>query len=166
MMQKLAYAAVIAVVLAAGSAQAAQKDPNNVGCGLGTIAWEGQSGQGPQILAATTNGTFGTQTFGITSGTSGCARGGRVYRPDELAAFIGPNMDRFVQEMAIGSGETLASAAALIGIEDADREAFFAAAQRNFSRIVPSETATASDVAAALNAVMSEDPALKRYVLS
>jgi Protein of unknown function (DUF3015) len=165
-MQKLVYAAAIAAIFATGTATAAQKDPNNVGCGLGTIAWEGQSGQGPQILAATTNGTFGTQTFGITSVTSGCARGGRVYRPDELAAFIGPNMDKFVQEMAVGRGETLASAADLIGIEDADRDAFFAAAQRNFSRIVPSEMVTASDVAVSLNAVMAEDPTLKRYVLS
>ncbi|MCU0894602.1 MAG: DUF3015 domain-containing protein [Rhodospirillales bacterium] len=165
-MQKLGYAIAVAAALTAGTAAAAQKDPNNVGCGLGTIAWEGQSGQGPQILAATTNGTFGTQTFGITSGTSGCARGGRVYRPDELAAFIGPNMDRFVQEMAAGRGETLASAADLIGIDDADRDAFYAAAQRNFGRIVPSETATAADVAVSLNAVMSEDPQLKRYVLS
>jgi hypothetical protein len=165
-MQKLGYAIAVAAVLTAGTAAAAQKDPNNVGCGLGTIAWEGQSGQGPQILAATTNGTFGTQTFGITSGTSGCARGGRVYRPDELAAFIGPNMDRFVQEMAAGRGETLASAADLIGIDDADRDAFYTAAQRNFGRIVPSETATAADVAVSLNAVMAEDPQLKRYVLS
>lgn len=165
-MQKLGYAIAVAAALTAGTAAAAQKDPNNVGCGLGTIAWEGQSGQGPQILAATTNGTFGTQTFGITSGTSGCARGGRVYRPDELAAFIGPNMDRFVQEMAAGRGETLASAADLIGIDDADRDAFYAAAQRNFGRIVPSETATAADVAVSFNAVMSEDPQLKRYVLS
>lgn len=165
-MQKLAYAAAVTAVLAAGTATAAQKDPNNVGCGLGTIAWEGQSGQGPQILAATTNGTFGTQTFGITSATSGCARGGRIYRPDQLAAFIGPNMDKFVQEMAAGRGETLASAADLIGIDEADRDDFYAAAQRNFSRIVPSESATASDVAVSLNEVMSEDPALKRYVLS
>jgi hypothetical protein len=89
-----------------------------------------------------------------------------VYRPDELAAFIGPNMDRFVQEMAAGRGETLASAADLIGIDDADRDAFYTAAQRNFGRIVPSETATAADVAVSLNAVMAEDPQLKRYVLS
>lgn len=165
-MQKLGYAVAVAAALTAGTAVAAQKDPNNVGCGLGTIAWEGQSGQGPQILAATTNGTFGTQTFGITSGTSGCARGGRVYRPDELATFIGPNMDRFVQEMAAGRGETLASAADLIGIEAADRDAFYAATQRNFSRIVPSEAVTAGDVASTLNEVLSEDPKLKRYVLS
>lgn len=167
-MHKLVYAAAVAAVFttAAATANAAERDPNNVGCGLGTIVWEGQSGQGGQILAATTNGTFGTQTFGITSGTSGCARGGRVYRPDELAQFIGPNMDRLVQDMSVGQGETLASVANLIGIEKGDQGAFFSATQRNFSRIVPSDSVTAADVAASLNAVLAEDPTLKRYTLS
>jgi len=53
-----------------------------------------------------------------------------------------------------------------VGNDQADRDAFYAAAQRNFSRIVPSERATAADVAASLNAVISEDPQLKRYALS
>jgi hypothetical protein len=167
MMHKLAYAAAVATIFAtATAATAAEKDPNNVGCGVGTVAWEGQSGQGAQILAATTNSVTGTQTFGITSGTSGCARGGRVFRPDELAMFIGPNMDRLVQDMAVGQGETLASVADLLGIEDADQGAFFAAAQRNFTRIVPSDSVTAGDIAISLNAILAEDPALKRYALS
>ena len=42
------------------------------GCGLGATVFEGQSGLFPNVLAATTNGTFGNQTFGLTSGTSGC----------------------------------------------------------------------------------------------
>jgi hypothetical protein len=37
---------------------------DSTGCGLGSMAWRGQSGIGPQVLAATTNGSFGTQTFG------------------------------------------------------------------------------------------------------
>lgn len=165
-MHKFAYAAAAIAIFAASSASAQERDPNNVGCGLGTVVWEGQSGQGAQLLAATTNGTSGTQTFGITSGTSGCARGARVYRPDELAQFIGPNMDRLVQDMAVGHGEALASVADLIGIEEGDQNAFFSATQRNFTRIVPSDSVTAADVATSLNAVLAEDPALKQYTLS
>lgn len=169
-MHKFAYAAAVgtiaAVTFASATAMAAERAPNNVGCGLGTMAWEGQSGQGAQILAGTTNATLGTQTFGITSGTSGCARGGKVYRPDQLAMFIGPNMDRLAQDMATGHGETLASVANVIGIEGGDQDAFFAATQRNFARIMPSDAVTAEDVANSLNAVLAEDPALKRYVLS
>ena len=75
-------------------------------------------------------------------------------------------MDRLVQDMAVGDGEALASVADLIGIEDGDQGAFFSATQRNFSRIVSSDTVTAADVATSLNAVIAEDPALKRYTLS
>lgn len=165
-MHKLAYTVAAVTLFATAAASAADRDPNNVGCGLGTVVWEGQSGQGAQLLAATTNGTFGTQTFGITSGTSGCARSGRVYRPDELAHFIGPNMDRLVQDMAVGHGEALASVADLLGIAKGDQDAFFTVTQRNFSRIVPSDSVTAADVATSLNAVLAEDPALKQYTLS
>lgn len=45
---------------------------DNVGCGLGAMAWKGESSPIANILAATTNASFGTQTFGISSGTSGC----------------------------------------------------------------------------------------------
>lgn len=51
---------------------------DSTGCGLGFIVWRGERGVAPQILAVTTNGTFGTQTFGITSGTSGCDPNGRI----------------------------------------------------------------------------------------
>ena len=37
----------------------------NVGsCGWGSKVFDGQSGMGPQVLAVTTNGTSGNQTFG------------------------------------------------------------------------------------------------------
>lgn len=63
-----------AAMILAAPAQAV----DSTGCGLGSMAWRGQRGIGPQVLAATTNGSFGTQTFGITFGTSGCDPDGRV----------------------------------------------------------------------------------------
>ena len=64
----------------AGLAMAANPD-TGPGCGLGKLAWSDYSHQkniGPQVLMATTNGTFGSQTFGISSGTSGCTNDGKV----------------------------------------------------------------------------------------
>ena len=52
-----------ALMIAAGSSAMAQ---NNVGCGWGSAVFNGQRGVAPQVLAATTNGTSGNQTFGIT----------------------------------------------------------------------------------------------------
>lgn len=48
------------------------------GCGWGSKLFDGQQGVAPQVLAVTTNGTSGNQTFGITSGTSGCSQDGVV----------------------------------------------------------------------------------------
>jgi hypothetical protein len=145
------------------SAIAEEKAPNNVGCGLGAMAWEGETGVAPQVLAATTNGTSGSQTFGISSVTSGCASGGKVTRPDKVAMFIGPNINRLAQDMARGEGETLASLADVMGIDEGDRPLFYAATQRNFVRIMPVENVTTGEILASINAVMAEDPALRRY---
>ena len=52
----------------------AQQARQNTGCGLGTVLWGEKADNSilSQTLQATTNGTFGTQTFGITSGTLEC----------------------------------------------------------------------------------------------
>lgn len=50
------------------------------GCGWGEIWWAQDAGaktKGVQILMATSNGLFGNQTFGISSGTLGCANDGK-----------------------------------------------------------------------------------------
>lgn len=76
-MKKLYLASALATVLTLSSNAMAI---DSTGCGLGSMAWRGQSGTAPQILAVTTNGSFGTQTFGISSGTSGCDQNGRITR--------------------------------------------------------------------------------------
>ena len=162
-MQRLTILASVVGLIAASPAFADQKPVNNVGCGLGSMAWEGESGVGPQILAATTNGTAGNQTFGISSQTSGCAPNGKVMVPERMAMFIGPNMNQLAQDMSRGQGETLATLAYVIGIAEQDRPAFYAATQREFVRIMPRENVTAADVANSISAVMREDEALRRY---
>jgi hypothetical protein len=68
---------------------AAQAADDEVGtCGWGSKLFEGQSGLGPKVLAVTTNGTLGNQTFAISSGTSGCTQDGTVRSSWKLAAFI------------------------------------------------------------------------------
>ena len=59
-----------AAILVAFGAVAFAEDYGSAGCGLGSLVFK--QNDGTQILAATTNGTFGSQTFGITFGTSNC----------------------------------------------------------------------------------------------
>ena len=67
---------IVAVLLLVPAAFATADD--DIGCGLGTQLWAGNEGLAPKVLAATTNGTSGNQTFGITTGTLGCSQEGVI----------------------------------------------------------------------------------------
>src|SRR3990172_13019922 len=98
---------------------------NNVGsCGWGSKLFDGQSGIAPQVLAVTTNGTFGNQTFGISSGTSGCTQDGAVSSTWVTAMFIDGNRHQLARDMSTGGVETLDVLAGLIGVADEDRNLF------------------------------------------
>lgn len=61
----------IAAVIALSSSAMAGVN-SQTGCGLGSIIIKDDSTAIMLALQATTNGTSGNQTFGITSGTLGC----------------------------------------------------------------------------------------------
>lgn len=153
----------IAALLTLAPAGMAMAQTNNVGCGAGSILFDGQSGVAPQVLAATTNGIFGNQTFGISSGTLGCSQNGVVNVPDKVAVFLDTNLDKVAYEMAVGEGETLESLASLIGVTEADKAVFFAATRTHFAEIIPSGQASTQEVMAGLNRVLAQDETLSRY---
>jgi len=105
-----------AFVLVASQAQA--KD--NVGCGLGSIAFQGQRGVVSDVLASTTNGWLGTQTFGMSSGTSGCEKGLRIENR-EMTTFVTHNYETLIMAAAKAdaTSETMISAASILNVEPA-----------------------------------------------
>lgn len=140
---------------------------DNVGtCGWGSKLLDGQKGPAPQVLAVTTNGTLGNQTFGISSGTSGCTQDGTVTSTWKTSMFIDGNKERLAQDMAVGGGETLDSLAHLIGIPPELRAQFNRVAQQNLTRIFPSEDAPTEQVVVALKDVLSSNPNLAQYAAS
>jgi hypothetical protein len=160
-MRKILIAVVLSTVPAFAFAQ-----QNNIGtCGWGAKLFDGQSGIAPQVLAVTTNGTSGNQTFGITTGTSGCTQDGVVKSTWKTAMFIDGNKERLARDMSIGSGETLDSLAHLIGVREEDRAAFNRVVQANVSLIFPSDSTTDQAVVA-LKAVLGSDRELAQYAAS
>jgi hypothetical protein len=138
---------------------------NNIGnCGWGSKLFDGQSGIAPQVLAVTTNGTFGNQTFGITSGTSGCTQDGAVKSNWKTALFIDGNKDALARDMSVGSGETLDSLAHLMGVQAQDRAAFNRAARENMARIFSNDATP--EIMAALRQVLADDAQLSRYTIA
>jgi len=161
-MQGLAAATIGAAMLVAGSARA----DGDTGCGLGSQVWEGQSSVPAKVLAVTTNGLFGNQTFGITSGTLGCEPGSVIKAEQRLNVFTAVNVDRLAREIAVGEGEALDALAHLYGVADADRDAFATRLNARFDAIFPTPTVTAGDVLAGIDRALAEDAHLARYARS
>ncbi len=127
----------------AGSAFASQ---SNTGCGIGTMIFEGKDGLLSQICAATTNGTWGNQTFGITSGTLGCTKAPTFVSMQKLNTFVGDNMDNLAMDISKGNGEYLSTLAVLLDVPVEERPQLYSLLQDNFSNIYTSESVTHVDV--------------------
>lgn len=91
------------------------------GCGLGSILFGETESRGGQILAATTNGVYGNNTFGMSSGTSNC-----VPEKSGSSAAVRANMDKFVaankeslaNDIAKSNGETIVAISNIMGCKD------------------------------------------------
>ena len=145
-----------------GVAMAANPD-TGPGCGLGKLAWNDYKGQkeiGPQVLMATTNGTFGSNTFGISSGTSGCTNDGKIMSDSKTIMFAELNFDNLSQEMAQGQGEHLASLATLMGVPAEHQGAFFAMTQERYTSLVKAGEASPVAMVKALNEAVAGHPVL------
>lgn len=151
--------AVLALATIAGESKPAmaQGGPayGAAGCGLGSIVFGNKPGF-MQVFAATTNASFYSQTFGITSGTSNCAdTGGGA---PAAAAFIQTNREALAKDISRGNGETIKNLATLSGC--ADSTAVGVALQKNFKAIFPSATVSNTMVSSSVLTIMREDKSL------
>ena len=156
--------AVLFVGTQVGLAMAANPD-TGPGCGLGKLAWGDYKGQkeiAPQVMMATTNGTFGSTTFGISTGTSGCTNDGKVMGDSKTIMFAELNFDNLSQEMAQGQGEHLASLATLMGIPAEHQGAFFAMTQERYTSLVRAGEASPVAMVKALNEAVAGNPVLAK----
>lgn len=144
-----------------GLAIAANPD-TGPGCGLGKIAWadfKHQKNIAPQVLMVTTNGT-GMNTFGISSGTSGCTNDGKVWAEHKVNVFAAINFEDLSQEMAQGQGEHLASLATLMGVPAEHQAEFFAMTQDRYTSLVQAGETSPIAMVKALNDAVAAHPVL------
>ena len=134
---------IVSLIAAIGLTTAVYAN-ENTGCGLGSLIIKNQNTVVLQALAATTNGTSGNQTFGITSGTSNCDKPSNFVSNDKLNKFVGENMDELALDISAGRGETLETVAKLMNVEN--NEAFSAKLQSNFTSIYSNENVTSAAV--------------------
>jgi hypothetical protein len=125
------------------------------GCGLGSMVFKPDSGF-TQIFAATTNGLFGTQTFGITSGTSNCDTGGGGAASAKV--FIEANREALSKDIAKGGGETIKSLSTLVGCQDA--AAVGTVLQKNFTTIFPNASVPTDAVSSQIMSTLRTEKSL------
>ncbi|MGZ3710596.1 MAG: DUF3015 family protein [Bdellovibrionota bacterium] len=157
---KLAALAVVAV-LSVSAAQAAGKQKiaiktyestghkasgvhNMAGCGLGSMVVDDPT-KWSQVAASFLNGT-GTQTFGISFGTSNCTEDGVSSAAREKDAFVEANYAELRRDLATGSGSYLSSLASLYGCKGEAVQGFSKALQNNQQLIDNATPASASSV--------------------
>src|SRR6185436_1620223 len=159
----LQFAAVL-VLFNAGLVLAANPD-TGPGCGLGKLAWgdyKNQKSIAPQVMMATTNGTFWSQTFGISTGTSGCTNDGTVMSQYKAPVFAEINFENLSQEMAQGQGEHLTSLATLMGLPAENHAAFFALTQERYTSLIKTGEASPVAMVKAINDAISAHPVLAK----
>jgi len=162
----LLQVAVALVCFSATAALAAGNPDTGPGCGLGKLAWADfgkQKNIGPQVLMATTNGTFGSQTFGISTGTSGCTNDGKVWAEYKVTMFAEINFENLSQEMAQGRGEHLASLATLLGVPAEHHTEFFVMTQERYTSLIQSGETTPVAMLKALNGAIAGHPVLAQF---
>lgn len=116
---------------------------NQTGCGLGSQLIKDDSSAVMLSLQATTNGTSGNQTFGITSGTSGCKKA-KLVMNERAEEFVASNMDILSKEISVGHGESIDTLAELLSVED--KATFASALQANYNKIYSTQDVNNADV--------------------
>jgi hypothetical protein len=151
-MKKLLVCALVA------AAPAAMAQANNVGsCGWGSKLFEGQRGVFAQVLAATTNNTS-SNTFSITTGTSGCTSDGLVTSGWRAAMFIDGTRLALARDAAAGQGETLDALMAVMAVKPADQDYFKSTLKARFATVFGNE-----QIAANLKSLLASDARLAGY---
>lgn len=120
------------------------------GCGVGAIIFEGKTEWWAQVLAATTNGTLGNQTFGITSGTLECDATPLVDL-GHVETFIESNENSVANELAKGDGDSITVLSYAFSCEESSE--FATAIKKNYSTIYNGLSDSPKDIASRINSV-------------
>ena len=156
-MKKLLALTVVGLLSGTAAVFAKGNHPMS-GCGLAYVLFtnDNQSSIPLQVLGATTNGSFGNQTFGMTSGTLGCTTNGMIARSQAIGVFADVNLRQIERDASVGGGEYLTAFSQLLGVQDAKRAAFNQMVKENYSAIFPTAGTSSTEMIQNLNRKLAE----------
>jgi hypothetical protein len=160
MMKRVLSVGLVMLAVAAIPVQAGNF--SYAGCGLGAVIWGKNNNRGVQTLASTTNGTFYSQTLGITSGTSECTDGGVARKEKAREIFVAANLKDVTREMAAGHGEFVSALGTLSGCTQQVMPDFLQAVQSHYQTIVPTATTEPLQIVHGLDSVIASSSLLSQ----
>lgn len=122
----------------------------SAGCGVGALIFKDNNEWWAQTLAATTNGTFGNQTFGITTGTLECDAKALFSQMEKAKVFIEANKNEISNDAVRGQGETLSALAGIFNCQSSEK---FATELQNKYEAVFTSQETSEGLAVKMQAV-------------
>ena len=122
------------------------------GCGLGSMLITDHGVWWKQVFSGTTNSLFGTQTFGISSGTSNCDHS--PMNEGAKTSFIEANRSNLVTEIAQGAGNTLNALVKLYGKNDTTH--VLQLLQKNFAVIFPTYSVSAGEINTHIESILTQ----------
>jgi hypothetical protein len=141
----LGLIAVVSIVSTSAMAKV-----GSAGCGLGSVIFENDNTWWKQVLAATSNASSGTQTFGISTGTLNCDSPAPL-KAAQVESYIEANKMALANDIAKGNGETVSGLSKVYGCDDT--AAFGKALKNKYKAIYPTAEVSTSDVAEKINKV-------------
>ena len=116
-------------------------------CGPGPIVTQKNKKSLWQSLGASTNATFlPTQTFSITTGTSGCSNSGVIKKEYEQRLFVAVHMDNIQRQMARGQGAHLDALASLLGCRTEYHGHFAGMTRHKLGLLLPADAPEESEI--------------------
>lgn len=156
-MSKLTKAILLAMVLIVAPVTTAKAD-NDIGCGVGTLVFEGQSGAIKKLVASWLNGVT-MQSISITFGLVNCGSlSDTITASAATRHYAATSLDHLAHDAALGGGESLDALAALLEVDATERAAFGAFAQSHYDALFPTATVTSDEMLETLDRLMRADP--------
>lgn len=144
---------ILAVMLSTISFASAD---SSTGCGLGSMIWHKNSIVSA-LFRATTNHSFSSQLFGITTGTSGCSQHSIVKREMYPVYYAEANLPELRHEMAYGQGEYLVTFSEVLGCDAKAQAAFMKWAQNSYPVMFNSAHTTSAELLKNLKSFKNTD---------
>jgi hypothetical protein len=136
----------------------AHAEDKSSGCGLGWKVTKRNSLVSSTVRSYTN--MIGSQSSGMTSGTSGCDRHSIVKTEKAPLHFVEANRESLMIDMAKGHGEYLTAFAQVMGCSRESVSHFSSAAQKRSTSLLSAEEVSDTQIIETIQSTISEDPQL------